>query len=365
MEIHMKRKFEMKLFMRIGLAMVLTIVGFPSYTYRAAAQTHCNYDFSEVTALVENLVNDTPLNGASLMLIKGGEVIYERYFGAYDANTRVPIASASKWLSGATLMTLVDERKLDLDDQVSKYLPDYFTGEKGAITIRQLFSHTSGLPPIANDAPCLFNPRASMDACVQVIAQMPLIGPPGGQFAYGENSMQVAGQICEIVSGQPWESLFQEKIAIPLEMSGASYCGAGACSNPMVGGGAQLRLSDYANFLRMIIDRGRFNGRRVLSVKSVREMQRNLTTGMPVFFAPRDLTAVNYGIGEWLDILDDRGRAVQVSSPGLLGFTPWVDKDRDLIGIFMVQTTMPVSSTVGMIQRKVREIMDDCECKHD
>jgi CubicO group peptidase (beta-lactamase class C family) len=365
MEIHMKRKFEMKLFMRIGLAMVLTIAWFPSSSYRAAAQTHCDYNFSEVTALIENLVNTVPLDGASLMLIKDGEVIYEQYFGGYDANTRVPIASGSKWLSGATLMTLVDERKLDLDDPVSKYLPDYFTGEKGAITIRQLFSHTSGLPPIASDAPCLFNPRASMDACVQVIAQMPLIGPPGAQFAYGENSMQVAGRICEIVSGQPWESLFQEKIAIPLEMSGASYCGSGACSNPMVGGGAQVRLSDYANFLRMISDKGRFNGRRALSVKSAREMQRNLTAGMPVFFAPRGLTAVNYGIGEWIDILDERGRAIQVSSPGLLGFTPWLDKDRGLIGIFMVQTTTPVYPTVGTIQQKVREIVDDCECKND
>jgi CubicO group peptidase (beta-lactamase class C family) len=363
MEIMMKRKFEMKLFMRIGLAMVLTIAVEGAFSRQAAAQTRCSYDFSEVTALAQGIVDSAPLDGASLILIKDGQVIYERYFGTYDADTKAPIASASKWLSGATLMTLVDERKLDLDDQVSKYLPDYFTGEKGAITIRQLFSHTSGLPPIMDDALCLFNPRASMDACVQVIAQMPLIGPPGAQFAYGENSMQVAGRICEIVSGQSWESLFQEKIAAPLEMSGASFCAGAGCSNPMVGGGAQVRLRDYANFLRMIIDRGRFNGSRVLSVKSVREMQRNLTAGMPVFFAPRGLTAVNYGIGEWIDILDERGRAVQVSSPGLLGFTPWVDKDRDLIGIFMVQSQTAVYPVVGAIQQKVREIVDDCECK--
>lgn len=252
----MKGKFDMKLFMRIGLAVLTAIAGFPSFSHGAAAQTHCGYDFSEVTALAQQLVDSNHLDGASLTLIKYGTVIYERYFGAYDANTIVPIASASKWLSVATLMTLVDEGKLDLYDPVSKYL-DYFTGEKGAITIRQLISHTSGLPPLQkengdlNDAPCL----------------------------------------------------------------------------------------------------------------SVREMQSNLTAGLPVYFAPRDLTAVNYGIGEWIDILDEHGRAVVVSSPGLLGFTPWVDKDRDLIGVFMVRTQAAIYPAVGAIRRKIAEVVDDCECK--
>jgi CubicO group peptidase (beta-lactamase class C family) len=80
--------------------------------------------------------------------------------------------------------------------------------------------------------------------------------------------MQIAARICEIVSGKPWETLFQERIAISLEMSGATYYSPRGCSNPMVGGGARSGLHDYANFLRMIIDRGWFNGARILSVKT-------------------------------------------------------------------------------------------------
>jgi CubicO group peptidase (beta-lactamase class C family) len=357
------RELNMKYFISIGMAMVLAITALSSSSHRAAAQTGCSYDFSAVTAMTQSLVDTVPLGGASLMLIKDGQVIYEHYFGNYDTNTTVPIASASKWLSGATLMTLVDEGKLSLNDPVSKYFP-YFTGEKGTITIRQLFSHTSGLPPITNDAPCLYNPRTpSMEACVQDIAQLDLVGPPGAQFAYGENSMQVAGRICEIVSGQSWESLFQEKIAIPLEMPGTTF---GSRPNPIVAGGARSRLNDYANFLRMISNEGRFNGKRVLSVRSVREMQRNLTAGLPVVYAPRGLTTVNYAIGEWLDILDPRGRAIQISSPGLFGFTPWLDEKRNLIGIFMVYDQAPnVYPTVGMIQQKVREIVDECACRKE
>src|SRR5262245_29659794 len=109
----MKGKFEMKMFIRIGLAMVLAIAGLSSSSHHVSAQIGCSYDFSEVTAMVQGLVNSNGLDGASMMVIKDGRVIYERYFGGYDANTTVPIASASKWLSAATLMTLVDEKKLD------------------------------------------------------------------------------------------------------------------------------------------------------------------------------------------------------------------------------------------------------------
>src|SRR5919198_4343998 len=113
----------MKSSIRIGLAMVLTIVTLSSSSRHAAARSGCSYDFSAVTALAQNLVDTVPLDGASLILIKDGQVIYEHYFGSYDASTAVAIASASKWLSGATLMTLVDEGKLSFDDPVSKYLP--------------------------------------------------------------------------------------------------------------------------------------------------------------------------------------------------------------------------------------------------
>jgi serine-type D-Ala-D-Ala carboxypeptidase/endopeptidase len=352
---------KMKTFGRIAIATVTAIATLLSSSQivpRAAAQTGCGYDFSEVTALIQNAVDTVPLTGASLMLMKDDQVIYEQYFGSYNAGTTVRIASASKWLAGATLMTLVDEKKLSLDDKASQYLP-YFTGEKGAITIRQMFSHTSGLPAIMDDAPCLAIRNMPMDECVQRIAQSDLIGPPGEQFAYGENSMQVAGRICEIVSGKSWEFLFQEKIATPLGMNGTTFGDGG---NPFVGGGARSRLRDYANFLQMILNKGKLNGWRALSVKSVREMQQNLTAGLPAVFAPPGVEEANYGIGEWLDILDKHGRAVQVSSPGALGFTPWVDKERNLLGVFLVEfPRQRIVSTIAMVQQKVREAVEACE----
>lgn len=339
---------------RIALAILLLILSIPRAT---GAQSACTYDFSEVTALMENAVATVPLAGASMLIIKDNRIVYERYFGNYTADTTVLIASASKWLSGAALMTLVDEGKLSLNDPASKYLP-YLTGTKATITLRQMFSHSSGFPGIADDAPCIGNPLVSMDACTRQIANLDLIGPPGGQFAYGENSMQIAGRVCEVASGKSWGALFQEKIAGPLEMPNTNF---GPNPNPIIAGGGRSRLHEYANFLRMIMADGQFNGKRVLSAEAVREMGRTLTDGMPVASSPRNRTEVDYGIGHWIDILDADNNALMQSSPGAFGFTPWIDRKRNLIGIFMVQTSGPrVAETVSRIQQKVREAVDAC-----
>ncbi len=304
-----------------------------------------------------------PLNGASLLLVKDGQVVYENYFGGYNADTTVFIASASKWIAGATLMTLVDEGKLDLDDPVSKHLP-YFTGAKGAMTLRQMFAHTSGLPPdiaMSGSPTCLDNRNTTLDACAREIAQLNLIGSPGGLFAYGGNSMQVAGRVCEVVSGKSWEQLFQERIAGPLGMTATTFSQS---QNPLVAGGARSRLGDYGNFLRMILNEGTFNGRRVLSAAAVREMQKDQTFGAPIVFSPHTQYGnggFRYGVGQWLDIKDAQGNSMQVSSQGGFGFSPWLDKKRNLFGIFMVQNQLPnVYATVAQIQQKAREAVDAC-----
>ena len=100
--------------------------------------------FEDVTAYMEQGYRSLGLPGAGLLVAKNRKVVYERYFGAYSAETVVPIASASKWLSAAVMMSLVDDRLLDLDARALRYLPQ-FVGPKGDMTLRQMFSHTSGL----------------------------------------------------------------------------------------------------------------------------------------------------------------------------------------------------------------------------
>ncbi len=334
----------------------------------ARSQSSCQYNFTQATTLAQGVVASVPLSGASMILIKDGQTVYERYFGSFSDNRTVLIASSSKWLAGATLMALVDEGALSLDDPVSKYL-QYFTGQKGTMTLRQMFSHTSGLPTdsaltdtgTGTDVPCLNDRATTLDGCARAIAQLDLIGPPGGQFSYGGTSMQVAGRVCEVVSGKSWEALFQEKIAGPLAMTGTTY---GISRNPLVAGGVLSRLRDYANFLQMIQNEGVFNGKRILSREAVREMQKDQTFGVPIVYSPHTQYGngeFRYGIGEWIDLKDAQGGSVQVSSQGAFGFSPWVDRQRNLLGIFMVQNSLQkVYETVSQIQQKVGEAIDAC-----
>ena len=82
---------------------------------------------------------------AVTLVYKNGKIIYQKSMGDFDARTQAPVASCSKWLTAALVMTFVDEGKLSLDDYVSKYIPEFTSYGKGYITIRQCLSHTTGI----------------------------------------------------------------------------------------------------------------------------------------------------------------------------------------------------------------------------
>lgn len=313
--------------------------------------TNSSSDLPAVTDLVQNRMNRDRLQGAVVLVRRNNRVIYQKAFGNYRTDTVVPIASASKWMSASAIVTLVDSGKLSLDAPISKYLPN-FTGKKGTITLRQLLSHTSGLP---GNHRCLANQSITLAECVNQIAQIELQSDPGTQFRYGGVSFQVAGRIAEVVSGKSWNQLFEEKIKIPLNMVNTSY---GDTRNPRIAGGASSTAQDYANLLQMHLNDGLFNGKRVLSAASVEEMQRDQTKGVPIAFSPlRDNR--RYGLGEWRDLVDSKGRAIQLSSPGAFGFTPWIDEQRKLVGVFLVRNRLRnVTPTVEELQKELRELVD-------
>jgi CubicO group peptidase (beta-lactamase class C family) len=78
---------------------------------------------SQIDQRIQTWIDRGYYRGAGLLIAKDGRVLYERYFGTYTPDTVVFIASAGKWLAAATIMTLVDEGTLSLDDPASKCLP--------------------------------------------------------------------------------------------------------------------------------------------------------------------------------------------------------------------------------------------------
>src|SRR5262245_23192426 len=96
-------------------------------------------DFAPLDQLLMRVATEIP-RGFEVLIVHDGQQVYWKQFGRWPKDNRVAIASATKWLSGAVIMSLVDSGTLSLDDRASKYLP-YMTGEKAAITIRQMMSH--------------------------------------------------------------------------------------------------------------------------------------------------------------------------------------------------------------------------------
>lgn len=293
-------------------------------------------DWTATIAGCERLIKEAKLPGGALIVVKGDDVLIERYFGSYSKDTVIPIASSSKWLSAAVIMSLVDDGKLTLDTKASDLIPAFKTDDKAQITLRQLFSHTSGLPGNVREAE---RPRLTIEAAADAIADADLLSKPGAQMRYGGASMQVAARMAEIAGERGWRDLFKDRIATPLTLTNTQYGRLGIGTNPQVAGGASSSLPEYTRFLRMIAAGGTLNGTKVLSKTAVDAMLADQTNNATVAAASvaRLLDYHGYGIGNWIDQKDAAGNALINSSPGAFGFQPWVDRSRGVIGIWMIE----------------------------
>ncbi|MCA8953772.1 MAG: beta-lactamase family protein [Planctomycetes bacterium] len=309
-----------------------------------AQATPC-YDFGPIDdVMVEMTATLTP--NASLAIARDAVPLFSAHYGTFGPSTVVPIASATKWLSGAVIMSLVDDGLLDLDAPVSTYLPN-FTGLAGTMTVRQMFSHTAGT---VGDHWAISAANLTLEQAVNVLAQVPLRAPPGTDFYYGGVSMHIAGRVAEVVAGQDWATLFQTRIAGPLQMTATDYLGIGSASNPRIAGGVRSTLADLANFVAMLQQGGNFQGTQVLSPNAVDALFEDQTGGVPITSAPVAAPGLGYAIGAWVERRDAGGRVVEASSQGAFGCTPWVDRERGTSGVFLtadlVVQTDPYSDRV-------------------
>ncbi len=318
-----------------------------------------DYDFSEIDQMLQHsLENIAGLGGGvSLMLWQDGEVIYNKSFVLEGKNFSekrlVPIASATKWLSAAVIMALIDRGELALDDRAGDAFPS-LEGPHAEMTIRQMFSHTAGLPGNINGPhSCVADARheGGLAGCVDLVLQEALIAAPGTVFSYGGNSMHVVGRMAELAgkpelsSGDAWDALWRELIADPSDMSRTAYdAPLTRIDNPRISGGAWSSGEEYLNFLIMLLQNGVFDGRRVLSEAGIEEMLSDQTNGATIRYSPyqlygwldSELPANRYGVGVWRERVDQNGSLREASSQGAFGFSPWIDRDRNLAGVLSV-----------------------------
>lgn len=304
--------------------------------------------------------NLNDLGGRSvLILLKDGKIIYEKaendlsrkqkmigkfiakrqdrdadeMLKDYSGTSRASIASCTKWLSAALVMTFVDEGKLSLNDSIGRFLPVFTAYEKGNIKVWQCLSHLTAINAgNIKDSREKINDGATMDAVMEKLAEQPMEGEPGKVFHYSSVGLQIAAAIIEKISGEDFKTLFAERIAKPCDMINTDF---GKAKIPLAAGGAISTPEDYIHFLQMILQNGMYNGKQILSTKSVDMMQHNYAKGAKVAFSPAEAGDWGYGFGEWvMDNPEERSSAV--TSPGLFGSFPWVDNERKYAGFLFV-----------------------------
>lgn len=201
-----------------------------------------------------------PTGAVVIVFEPDGAIMHQASTGQLTVNEPVYVASASKWVAAALMMVLVDEGRLDLDAPASQYAA-YLTGDKAGITLRQMFSHTSGM----NSGHAVeAAPTDSLQSFARELAKLPLDSEPGTTLSYGGVSMQIAGAIMEEAAGQSFQELFLERLAAPLDMKDAYFCHPLNCTagtaedvtNPLIGGGLKISAADYGKFLQMIASGG-------------------------------------------------------------------------------------------------------------
>ncbi len=271
--------------------------------------------------------------GGKLIVVRDDEVLIDESYGGVGDDTPLSVASTAKWVTASTVLTLVDDGLLTLDDPISTWLPD-LEGPVREATLRQLLSHTSGV----KQQQCIFDPSDELASCTQRLLAAPLEFEPGSAFSYGNASYHVAAYLAEVVTGTDFQTLFRTRIAEPMGMTGTTW-GYGETRNPTPASSMITTVHDTKAFLEMQLARGTYDGRRILSEEAVAEIERNQVAGYDTSgdFAVNITGIPTYGLGTWRDVPDgDEGIAI-MSGNGAGGFYPWIDRTQNAYGIVAVE----------------------------
>ena len=172
--------------------------------------------------------------GAAVIIMRQGRVIYSGGRGLADVGTHRRITpdtvfrlgSLTKQFTAAVILQLVAERRISLDDPISRFFPDY--PQPGArATVRQLLNHTSGIQSytgipgfMAGEGPARAHSTAEM---IALFRNLPSPTPPGQAWAYNNSGYVMLGAIIEQATGKPWHRVVAERITRPLGLSTIGY----------------------------------------------------------------------------------------------------------------------------------------------
>lgn len=270
------------------------------------------------------MLNNQKLLGDEQVLIiyKDGKIMHQKMLGNFRPNLQAPVGESSQWFTAALVMIMVQEGKLSLDDNVGKYLPIFPKWMKGYITIRHCLSHTTGIETEKQGAGKLFQKKsfATLEEEVNYYAEKRAIANnPGVWFQYDQIGPAIAGRVLEVITKKKFDRLAQEKLFRPLNMRITSFSNYTSAISPF--DGAKSSAVEYTNFLSMLLNKGMFNGKQILTEESIAEMMKLQTGEALNKYTPPFMNGFSYGLGTWRETTDGKVvNCVSQNSPFV-----WID----------------------------------------
>ncbi len=335
------------------LLLVLLLIGIP---------IHAQYNFAPLEKAFEQNKGKLSKN-LVCMIYKDGTIIYEKNSGSFTSTTQEPIASCSKWLTAALVMTFVDEGKLSLEDKVSTYLPSFLVAGKKDITIRDCLSQQTGIhqEPIKLLKLMLQKKYKTLEDEVNDFAKREQDYPHGNHFFYGNVGLNTAARVVEVIGKKDFSTMIKERIFVPLEMFQTNFGGNTKAANPS--GGAISTAQDYLNFLSMLLNKGIFKNKQILSEKAVSTMQEIQTIDSKIEYAPKSAEGYPYALGSWVEEKDGTNKALVLGCPGLFGTWPLIDFKRGYACIFFVKSILgeQKADAYSSIKKSIDSVLENAK----
>lgn len=355
---------------------------------------------------MKRYIDDEYLAGTVTLVARKGKVVHFEAQGFSDVENARPmttdtifrIASMTKPIASVALMMLYEQGHFQLNDPVSKWLPEFsdmkvvvnnegqplgtpyhLVPAKLAITIKHVLTHTAGLMnpyrsghlAIYQNQPNL-EPGFDLEDSIKRLAKLPLAYHPGEKWQYS-SATNVVGRLVEVMSGMSLDKFFHKEIFKPLKMVdsyfylpaskldrfAAQYRPDEKNANKIIlqdaptresryvkephsyfsgAGGMISTAADYVRFQQMMLNGGELDGVRLLGRKTVEQMFKNHTGDLPIW-----LRGPGNGFGLGYSVVLDSGEAATSQSEGSVSWGGafntifWIDPKEELVAVFMSQ----------------------------
>lgn len=315
------------------------------------------YNWSSLNSDLEAKQKPLGTDVSVLIWKKGDTLVYKKDLGLFNSKTSAQIGDASKWLTAALVMMFVDEGKISLEDRISQWIPEFARYGKNYITIRNCLSHYTGVADESTFLKKMFQKKKfmSLEEEVNSFASREIRTNPGTDFWYGNIGFNIAGRVLEVISKKRFDVLIKQKLFNPMTMRRSSFTSFdGMLVNPS--GGATTTADDYMKFLVMLMNKGNYAGKQILSEASVNELMKIHATTDKMKFTPKPATGYTYTLGSWA-LEEQDGKPVVLSSLGFSGAWPVIDLCRGYACIVLPKE--PLDEEKQGIYMELKAVIDE------